>query len=223
MRRRNSAPDYGTHAGRAYGPDPDLAAAIQRYKDAHWGMEHTRIYRVDDPDLPRTLTEMGKLRELSIRPLSPEGTLSRKAYQLQVPHVEHNILAFSFDPQAEPGAEDAFERLFIVLSPATMKKMAARYMHPEGTFYPLPQVAEHVGGRQNQWPYPNIPVQVLGELADITYYTAKGGDKEERSGVEYNHEHGEEGGLRPYVCIDKTGRFWLAGGDYVVAHEGIGN
>ena len=112
------------------------------------------------------------------------------------------------------------ERLYPVVTPVTQGKLKARYLAPSGPWYSLAQVARHVGGR-HQGGYPRVQVQALGPVAEVVYYTAKNGDREEQQGLEYLHNQGEEGGEQPWLCIDEQGRPWLAGGSYTVPDEGI--
>ena len=39
----------------------------------------------------------------------------------------------------------------------------------------------------------------------------------------YIHELGEETGILPFLCVDKTGQLWIAGGDYWGETGGINN
>lgn len=193
--------------------------ALDRYRDAHWGVEAERVYELDDPDLPDHLIEMGKLRLLRVRsgntwlcldfgttgPSLPGNTVKLSSAG------PTNIVAFTHDKA---------ERLYFVLNRATQKR-ASKLILSEMPFYPLGEVHAWVGGRQSRYPYPTetseILVQCLGYLWDVVYHTEKQGD----GMVEYHHKMGEEGGQKPILCLDEEGRLWLAGGAYSVPDPGI--
>ena len=67
--------------------------------------------------------------------------------------------------------------------------------------------------------YPDIKVKPIGILRNVVYATPKKGDGFSL----YIHEMGEETGIKPALCVDKTGRLWIIGGDYTCPVPGITN
>ena len=57
------------------------------YESTHWGAPSTRVFHVDDPDLPRHLTQMGRLTGLKIKARGG-------AFDLRFPRSSH----LAFDP-----------------------------------------------------------------------------------------------------------------------------
>ncbi len=68
---------------------------------------------------------------------------------------------------------------------------------------------------------------VIGEVLSIVYFTDKHhleGPEEQKEGIEYQHEFGEEGGKPPLLVYDiKNQKMSLAGGSYKVEDVGIKN
>ena len=180
-----------------------------RYRSAHWGIEATQVFEVDDPKIADApLVEMGKLRGLRIK---PQGA---RSFELAFPRTRQHILAFS--PRKD-------QRLYLIYPTSTAKRLAKRLLVDGADEYELRDVARAAGGRQARYRFrrSTLPVQVLGALTHVIYYTPKGGDEEERRGVEYIHRMGEEGGVEPYLAIDEDGQLWIAGGSYTVPDPGI--
>lgn len=212
----DSSPGYTpSMTSRRFHPDELSSkdrAAYDSYVATHWGFEPSRVIEVQDPLLPDLLAEMGQLKEISVNPLGVQGGVSRQVVPIRFPGVQDNRLCYC--PE--------LERLYPVLTPTTMGKLSSRYTSSKAPWYWLKDVAKHVGGdqcRAGRWA--KVKVQVLGPYHEVIYYTAKNGDAEEKRGVDYVHLAGEEGGIRPYLCIDDKGRLWFAGGDYTVPPEGI--
>jgi len=57
----------------------------------------------------------------------------------------------------------------------------------------------------------------ISEGTFYVYFTDKKGDGPN----EYIHRSGEDSGKRPWLTIDESGRFWVAGGNYSVPDGGI--
>lgn len=88
---------------------------------------------------------------------------------------------------------------------------------------------EIIGGDQSL-PFPNNTnkyLVTLGEIRTISYYTDKHhleGPKNQKDGVEYEHEFGEEGGDRPTAVYNtRSQKILIVGGDYTIEDEGIAN
>jgi len=169
---------------------------IKRYKSSHWGIESTKVYNVDDKDIPDALVKMGDLLEIKV---------------LRGPTISgfspNCLLAFS--PYID-------ERLYNILTKKSQKE-AKQLIDPKRDWVSLTEAADMAGGRQADFSYPNILVQIIGHAKHVVYHTNKQGD----GPSDYIHELGEESGIRPLLCISKDGRLWYAGGNYSVPDEGI--
>jgi hypothetical protein len=214
--RRN----FGPSGGGKKSPDPEIdmeewatTSPEDRYYEAHWGENPTRVHKFPDPEvdphIPAMLTEMGKLEELRIV-LGEDSRGKEKIGTIKIPSSPRALVAFSND--------DA-ERVYLMLPHETKARMAERLFLPGTETYRLQEAADAAGGRQCEWRFPPLHVQVLGYCSHIVYRTTKRGDGP--SG--YIHEWGEETGIRPLLCVDHKGRLWLAGGDYRVMPGGIAN
>lgn len=174
----------------------------KRYQTSHWWggknprPEKPKVYNVGHrKGLPEKTTKMGDLLEIKIRygptlKFSPDSTLV-------------------FSPKID-------ERLYNVLTPAAKKK-AKKLIRNDKPWISLTEAAEQAGGRQSDFTYPAIKVQVLGEVKHVIYHTHKAED----GPSDYIHELGEVTGIRPLLAVDKDGRLWYAGGNYSVPDEGI--
>ena len=169
---------------------------VKRYKSSHWGNPSTKIYDIKDQDLPDTLVKMGDLLEIKIRRGPTLDAFTPRC-----------LLAFSARLD---------ERLYNVLTQKCKKEMK-KLIRPDKEWVSLTNAADQIGGRQAEFSYPDIPVQVLGEAAHVVYHT----DKVDDGPSDYIHVLGEETGVRPLLCVDKQGRLWYAGGNYSVPDEGI--
>lgn len=87
---------------------------------------------------------------------------------------------------------------------------------------------EIVGGDQSL-PFPDNGKYLieLGPIRTISYFTDKHhleGPKNQRDGVEYEHEFGEEGGKLPCAVYNtRSQKILIVGGDYTIEEEGIAN
>lgn len=182
----------------------------ERYEQAHWGKPPKKTYEFKSiRGVPDKLVEMGKLCEIQcIDDDGPFDVTFAKAGQ-------RPILAFD--------TTDA-ERLYIALPEAITARVAEELIG-DREWETLAEVAADVGGRQAEFPYPNIRVQCVGAVSHIVYFTEKGawdvGDVEDGRS-EYVHEFSEEsGGPLPHLCVDRDGRLWLAGGNFTCPNQGI--
>lgn len=178
------------------------------YTDRHWGIKPTKVYRVQMPNLPRETAEMGKLLRLDV--IDPEDDAE---LGIDFPRRADIILAFD---------EGTPERLYYIYPKFIQHWVAKTLWIPGEPSYWLGDVARAQGGRQCDRRYPRVKVQVLGENVFLLYRTRKGGDyKEDGQGSDYIHEHGEDSGLRPLLCVTENGRLWTAGGNYTVGTGGV--
>jgi len=179
------------------------SAGERAYRRNHWGIAHGRVLQLHDPDLPPDLVEMGILEELDVEGLGvvtfPEGSYAGLCH--------------------DPGPA---QKMYLITEDGA-RRWARRELWDSSDALPLQVAQEMAGGRQVRYPHrcPGLPVTVLGEALNVVYYTVKGGDAEEREGVSYKHELGEDGGVPPLLCVDSHGRLWLAGGSYSVPSPGI--
>jgi hypothetical protein len=73
-----------------------------------------------------------------------------------------------------------------------------------------------------------VPAQVpdeftiLGELEAVTYLAGKNHIENGEISL-WEHEFGEEDGIKPKLCADKHGRLWIIGGNYRLTPRGIEN
>lgn len=200
---KNRRTDAPSRRSRKLPTDP-----VERFTSSHWGIPPTKVYEVDDPDLPDDLVMMGFLRELQL--IDEDGD------HLKIDWFPKKgcLLAFSTDNR---------EHLYLICDDGTMEKnrrILLRKQNPGGEpepYYDLTALAKAAGGRQARWKHNPVDVQLLGEASHVVYATDKSGD----GFSEYIHELGEESGVRPYLGVDDRGRFWLAGGNYTVPDEGI--
>lgn len=177
------------------------------YKNHHWGINPTRIVTYDDPDLPDSLVEMGRLAELHISP--PNGP----EYVLEVDPEDMEDCHLLYDKNHK------HQRLYILLPKKVMekvKRIAGRRANPPTT---LQSVARKAGGHHKGADYPDVAVRPLGRLINGVYATNKKGDGSSL----YVHRFGEEGGVEPIIGVDNKGRIWFAGGSYYVTPSGIIN
>jgi len=190
--------------------------SVQEFNKWHWGMDPVQIVDVEDPDLPDELIECGRLAELRVH-IPQVGTkgnpLRRKNSQISLSQTESERSHLTFDPN------HPHERLYIVLPKDVMRKMKKTYydMNPFEE-QSLGSIAKFTGGRHGtEKDYPQISVKPVGICTAVVYATEKTGD-----GFSYYiHRLGEETGVRPCLCIDATGRLWLAGGAYTSPTAGI--
>lgn len=181
-------------------------AAAHEYRKAHWGVEADRVYEVrDNPHLPRTLVEMGKLRGLRLKGMG------------EIEFTGVSSLAYT---------QDRATRLYPVLSEKDRADVCGLVQQDKigngSSWMHYADVAAHVGGRQADFrsSLDRVTVMPLGVCTHVIYETEKQGDGRSR----YIHKLGEErGGVEPWLVITEDGFLLFAGGSYVVEHRGIVN
>lgn len=186
-----------------------------RYTAFHWGFAPRARREVHIPGVPKAvaLIQIGQLLDLRVK----------------APGVD-------FEIEAPPGVDIAFDerndRIYII--PTRKFQQACReelWLDPRRRDVQtalLPEVARAAGGAQaTNGAYPRIPVQALGRLHHVAYRTAKydprgeDGTDDPDDPDDFQHEVGEVSGIRPYLCVDSSGRLWLAGGNYTCPDDGI--
>lgn len=182
------------------------------YKTWHWGLAHGKQIHWNDADLPPgDLIEIGRLAEITIRNDAGATTLRvgspSETWPIGDSLVDSSHAAF------DPGHK--YRRIYLLL-PSRVRDITRALWNPSAETWPLAVVAATVGGKQLRG-YPNISVQPVGILLKLGYLTEKGSD-----GMSvYVHRMGEDGGIPPVICVDSTGRLWLAGGSYTCPTPGI--
>jgi len=183
--------------------------ARDRYESSHWGHQSKRVFTKNEPfDSP--LTVMGALREFE---LDGTGFIPFDGHMNERDQYSGSLLAFS--PRAD-------ERLYPILSRADKVKARNTLIDDDDDWVWLSDAAAQVGGRQCEFTYPRVHVQVIGVLTNVVYVTRKGDDDDPDGGfADFTHMLGEDTGVQPLLTIDETGRLWIAGGNYFVHDDGI--
>ena len=182
------------------------------YEVWHWGEEPRQPIEINDDDLPNRLVECGRFAEAHYWPV--QGRANRKDKIIRNPENLANKSYLAFDP------DHSFQRLYIILDPKLRKKFKDQFWKNSDIkpFDPV-DIAEAAGGKHATDDYPDIKVKPIGILRNVVYATPKKGDGFSL----YIHEMGEETGIKPALCVDKTGRLWIIGGDYTCPVPGITN
>lgn len=184
----------------------------QRFLKWHWGIPHQREIEWNDPDLPDTLVECGRLVEVRVRQVG-----QRKSTHITLSEEESEKSHLVFDPAHRA------QRLYFLLSPAVRGDIKARFWKPGEKTWDINDLAETIGGRHGTRDYPPVRVQVIGTLTNLLYRTWKKGDDDDADppGCTYIHACGEESGLHPALSVDARGRLWVVGANYTAPNPGI--
>jgi hypothetical protein len=178
----------------------------QVYAAWHWSKKAALVVNWPDKDYPREMIEMGRLVELHVRMRN-----EKKDTVINVRDQDINDNFAVFDKNHR------FQRIYLLTDRAVREAARRMFWDPRGRTYSLADVAVSTGGKQATRDYPRVIVQPIGTFTHITYLTEKQGD-----GVSnYIHEFGEVSKIRPILCLDATGRFWVAGGSYSCPTPGI--
>lgn len=198
-------------------PAPIQNRHVRHYQRWHWGIPATQVIEWHDRDFPESLIEIGRLVELHL--IRPGKT---KEQVLAIPKGDVPNTHIAFDP------DHPSQRVYLLVGSSLRRALKHTFWKPDGDVYDLNDVAVEVGGRHGKRNYLRIPVQIVGTLTHVVYRTKKKGDdadykagKITGTGSEYIHEMGEEGGIPPELCIDSTGRLWVAGGSYTSPTPGL--
>ena len=195
--------------------EKELKDGAKRYADWHWGDPARKVVDLNDPDMPRTLIECGRLIRLHVRaPRAGSKTNPRR--------VRDSMIEFStsvsgnshiaFDP------DHSNDRLYLVIPPGARKVIKERFWD-QNTADPmdLNDLAMAIGGRHGKRDYPNVTVRPIGICTAVVYRTTKTGD----GNSYYIHRMAELSGHYAALAADAKGRLWLAGGKYTVPNPGI--
>jgi hypothetical protein len=183
---------------------------IRRAQSWHWGIPAKRVVDWQDPSIPPILIEIGQLCELHVKPIDGGPIVI-----MSIPEADWPACHVAFDP------DHASQRIYILIPQAYQREMRPTYVPKLAR--PLFECAQAIGGRHaRRNDYPRLQVTPLGVLTHVVYFTHKKGDEnpgDDRS--QYIHEMGEEGGIPPALCVDASGRLWVAGGSYTCPIPGI--
>lgn len=211
---------------------PNDSAAT--YQKVHWGYRANRHVSVDIPGLSKKhpLVEMGLLTELHFDPfdgvkvpkVSVAGLTSEAA---EKPDMKY-LGVIAIDPQDYNNNHLAFDkkhkyqRLYNVLSESSKRDVRKHLWRKGVRTHSLYALAKMVGGRHAEKnDYPKVPVQALGRLYYVTYYTLKEDEKGQPSPSKYIHRMGEEHGIEPILAVSKAGDLYIVGGTYTCEVGGI--
>lgn len=182
-----------------------------------WGLPAERLY-VPDPKsrLPAHLCEFGRLVKFHV--VLPDNDVPVEI-KIDRPYINQSHVGFDALVPRNRAA------LFCYTPPEVRKKAVQLLFNPREacTFH---EAAQAAGGRheddclQPWWPVGSrrLIVTPIGVCATVTYHTHKKGNDPKSN---YIHQLGEETGIRPLLCVDGEGYFWLAGGNYTVPNAGI--
>lgn len=200
----------------------DLQVGEEQYSDWHWGLPPRRVVDWDDPDMPRSLIECGRLVRMHVRAPKKHRPVKHprrdRDTMIEFSHAVSENSHIAYDP------DHADERLYLLVDPRASATLKKRFWD-ENEFRPMPlsEVAMLAGGRHGKRPdYPHVAVKPIGVLTAVVYYTAKKGDTDAQgNGSYYIHRMAELSGHFPFLCADNKGRLWLAGGNYTAPTPGI--
>lgn len=186
----------------------------KEYTEKHWGKEPEAVMVFDD-GMDVILDAWGLAVELHVRePRKLRDTV------IKLTKTEANGSALSYDKH------HPHQRMYVNMHPKFMERMRETYINskkknPAKTygFMPLSQIAKLTDGRHATRDYPKVEVTPIGALTHVMYACEKIPDGYSF----YIHELGEETGILPFLCVDKTGQLWIAGGDYWGETGGINN
>jgi len=194
----------------------DLAKGNKAYTGWHWGNGPEKVVDWNDPDMPPMLIECGRLIRLHVR--APRG-----ATQSRHPRRNRDTM-IEFSRSVSQHAHVAYdpdhpsERLYLLVPPEAREALRNRFWKQNrAKAMDLNQMAMLAGGRHGKPDYPHIQVKPIGVLTHLVYYTDKKGDGPSF----YIHKMGELSHHFPILCVDASGRLWLAGGNYTSPTPGI--
>ena len=202
--------------------DPSLGLGPQSvekgakaYKDWHWGLDPVRVKDWNDPDMPDMLIECGRL--IRIHVAAPQAGTRRHPRRNRDTMIE-------FSRSISSGAHIAFdpdhphERLYLLVPPRARHVLRERFWEQNtAPAMNLNQAAAIAGGRHAKNDYPQIQVKPIGVMTAVVYFTDKKGDGKSY----YIHKMGEVSHHYPILCVDASGRLWIAGGNYTSPTPGI--
>lgn len=199
----------------------ELESNYRAYQTWHWfrpgerGAPPVRIVDWDEPDMPRTIIECGRMARLHVRPVDAEQQRHprrRRDKCIQFPLSVTANSHIGFDP-GHPK-----QRLYLLVDPKA-RPVVREALWDRNTMAPMPlsQLALLAGGHHARGGYPNLLVKPIGPLTGVVYYTLKNTDGRSY----YLHKQGEVSGGFPILAVSNDGRLWVAGGSYTAPTPGI--
>ena len=193
------------------------AKGNKEYADWHWDISPQKVVDWNDPDMPATLIECGRLIRLHIRAPNSRGKRThprrKRDTMIELSRRASANSHLAYDP------DHPQERLYLLVDKSALPALKKRFW-TDNPMAPLPlgQMARLAGGRHGKRDdYPPVMVKPVGVLTDLVYYTHKKGDGPSY----YIHKMGELSHHFPVLCVDEQGRPWLAGGNYTCPTPGI--
>ena len=175
------------------------------YRQFHWGQKATFMKEIADPRLPNHLIEIGRLVDMKV-----ENPIAHRVHHVHNDDdLDTNHLAFDPDTRNRP--------LYFILDEKNRRLATSLFRNEKIPWMQLKDLARKVGGRHGRRPYPNVMVQPVGILKAVCYSTIKKGDGPSW----YNHDHGENSNVFPWLALGMDGNLWYAGGNYTCPIPGI--
>lgn len=175
----------------------------KEYNDYHWGMPATKVFRVRDALVPNVIA-YGPLEELHL------------ANGGNVDIGDGSWVAW--DPKHPR------KRIHLVLDKRVREYVRSFMKHvPRKRTELIQKIARRAGGKNSRFALPKVRGLDLGVVDAIVYWAQKKGEPDEVEGTSYIHEFGGDGqgGHKPRLAADVSGRLWLAGGDCISREAGI--
>lgn len=191
-----------------------LQQGQKRFKEWHWGVDAVKVLDWNDPDMPDSLIECGRLVRVHIR-LPRNGSRhprTERDTMIQFSKTLSDASYLAFDP------DHAHERLYMLVASKARQVLADRLWNGnDSSPMDMAKLAQIAGGRHGREDYPRIRVKPVGVLTAVVYYTNKQGD-----GLSYYiHQMAELTGGYPILAVDESGRLWICGGSYTAPTPGI--
>lgn len=205
------------------------------YRRWHWGNAATRKEKVRIPGLSAShpVVECGLLTEIHIDPVRkglplPLVSVAKMTSEAAEKPSFAQLAEIAIDPIDYSNNHLVFDakhphhRLYPVLSASSRADAARALWSPRGKTSTPYALAKQVGGHHaSKNDYPDIPVQPLGYIYYVTYYTLKEDENGKPSPGKYIHRMGEEGGVEPILAVSQKGNFFICGGTYTCPSPGI--
>lgn len=184
-------------------PDTEMDAEAIRLAESFHGRSLRDIYEYDEPEnYDEDLAELGELRELELSCNNGKSVCP---------------LQFNEDSPKLASSPDGKQLYFIggdqdlglILDELRKQKVDELSVHTS---------AKTINGKRM---VPIATVHTIAYFADKHHLT---GPKQQKNGMEYEHEFGEKTGIKPVLFYDGMNkRMCLVGGDYFVGERGIEN
>lgn len=217
--RRNSPAVRVSYGHRVNAADPTTREATKFY----WGIPASQKIKWSDPAMfsdRANLVQIGKLLELHVSSTKRGETdnILRMAGKKGSCHLV-------YDPKTRG------QRMYLLLDSKNRAKFKRLYASMKVAPVPFSKASRMAGGRHaadKPPPCGDVKVKMIGFVTHHLYRQRKRGDDVELvggrpvgPGSDYDHEAGDEGGQRPILAVDATGRLWYCGGNYHLSVHGI--